>query len=215
MTLQLTARGAVADFSSAGALAGEFALRRCVRVPSLFPAPLLRQIHDALDAAAFTERAHGDIATELCMARNTCLGMLHFLVNDPVVFGFVERVTGVLALHSFSGRVYRRLPDAHHDSWHSDIHPDRALGMSVNLSRERYDGGVFEIRDDQTGVVQGSIANVGLGDAILFAIAPGLEHRVTSVTGSAPKTAFAGWFGGTRDYLELLRQNPFLPDEDL
>ena len=214
MTLQLTARGAVADLTDAACLADEFSSRHCVTLRSFIPAPLLTQIHAALDTATFAERAHGAIATELCMSRNTCLGMLHFLVNDPAVFSFVERVTGVSGLRSFSGRVYRRLPAAHHDSWHSDIHPDRALGMSVNLSRERYDGGIFEIRDEDTGVVQGSLANVGFGDAILFRIAEGLEHRVTEVAGTAPKTAFAGWFGGARDYLEDFRRDPFLRDED-
>ena len=214
MTLQLTARGAVADITGIPRLADEFSARHCVTLRSFIPAPLLTQIHDALDAATFAERAHGAIATELCMSRNTCLGMLHFLVNDPVVFAFVERVTRIRGLRSFAGRVYRRLPAAHHDSWHADIHPDRALGMSVNLSRERYDGGVFEIRDEDTGVVQGSIANVGFGDAILFHIAEGLEHRVTEVAGTAPKTALAGWFGGTRDYLGDFRRDPFLRDED-
>lgn len=213
MTVQLTARGAVADPAAVSRLADEFAARRCVTLPAVIDAPLLARIHTTLDAATFAERAHGEIATELCMAKNACLGMLHWLVNDPVVFAFVERVTGIRGLRSFSGRVYRRLPGAHHDSWHSDVHPDRAVGMSINLSRDRYEGGVFEIRDERSGVVQGAIANVGFGDAILFQIAHGLEHRVTSVTGRAPKTAFAGWFGGTRDYLAMFRQDRFLREE--
>ena len=213
MSLQLTTRGAIADRESADRLASEFAARHCVRLPSLLAPSLLAHIQDALDAATFASRAHGAIASELCMAENSCLGTLHFLVNDPLVFAFVERVIGVRGLCGFSGRVYRRLPGVHFDSWHSDILPDRTVGLSLNLSRERYDGGVFEIRDAATHLVHATIENVGFGDAILFQIAGDLEHRVSAVTGNTPKTAFAGWFGRTRDYLALLRQDPFLRDE--
>ena len=34
----------------------------------------------------------------------------------------------------------------------------------------------------------------GNGDAIIFRLASHLQHRNTNVTGSTPKTAFAGWF---------------------
>ena len=215
MILQVTAHGASADPAAADRLAPDFSTHRCVVVPGLLEPALLARVQDAVDAAAFTERTHGDdIATELCMARNACLGTLHFLVNDPVVFDIIERVTGARGLSSFHGRVYRRLPGVHHDSWHSDVYPDRTIGMSVNLSREPYEGGVFEIRDDDAAVVHGAIANVGPGDALLFKIADGLEHRVTPVTGRVPKTAFAGWFGGTRDYMARLREDPFMRDEE-
>jgi len=211
--MQLTARGAIADLSAAPPFAVEFAARHCVRIPSFIPGPFLSRIQSAVDAAAFAERTHAEIATELCMAANTCLGMLHFLVNDPAIFRFVEAVTGERGLRNFGGRVYRRLPGAHHDSWHSDLVRDRAVGMSVNLSRDRYDGGLFEIRRQDAGVLSGSIANVGFGDAILFRLADGFEHRVTDVTGDAPKTAFAGWFGRTLDYLEALRRDPYLRED--
>lgn len=214
MILQVTAHGALADPASADRLASRFAAERCVVVPGLIEPALLARVQDAVDAAEFVDRSHGDIATELCMSTNSCLGMLHFLVNDPVVFGFIERVTGARGLSSFHGRVYRRLPGVHHDSWHSDVYPDRTIGMSVNLSRDAYEGGIFEIRDDDSPSVHGVIANVGPGDALLFKIADGLEHRVTPVTGRVPKTAFAGWFGGARDYVARLREDPFLREEE-
>jgi len=213
VTIQLTARGAVADVAAASPFAVEFAARHSVRLPSFIPEPLLSRVRASIDAAEFAERAHAEIATELCMASNACLGLLHFLVNDPAIFRFVEEVTGERGLRSFSGRVYQRLPGVHHDSWHSDVVRDRAVGMSVNLSRDRYEGGVLEIRNRDTGVLLSSIANVGSGDAILFQIADGLEHRVTDVTGRAPKTAFAGWFGRTLDYLGELRRDPHLRED--
>ena len=213
MILQVTAHGAFADLAAAEGLAAEFAQSGCMRLPGFLSPALLAQVQHAIDAAEFTPRAHGDIATELCMERNACLGMLHFLINDPVVYACVERVTGTSGLREFHGRVYRRLPGVHHDSWHSDVYPDRSIGLSVNLGREPYEGGVFEIRHTDAGTILGAIANTGGGDAILFKIADGLEHRVTGVTGTAPKTAFAGWFGVTRDYVALFRADPFVREE--
>jgi hypothetical protein len=55
--------------------------------------------------------------------------------------------------------------------------------------------------------------NTRPGDALLFAIDDGLEHCVTRVTGTAAKTAFAGWFGTTRDFLGTLAADPRLPGE--
>lgn len=213
--LQLTSRGAVAHESlePVATLAGEFRAHRCAKVPALIEPSLLARIQAQIERSAFFERAHGTIATELCMERNTSLGLLHFLVNDALVFDLVQRVTGVPAIGFFAGRVYRRLPAAaHHDSWHGDVHPDRRVGMSINLSAAPFEGGVFEIRDEDTERPLGAIGNVGPGDALLFAIADGLEHRVTDVRGAVAKTAFAGWFGTTSDYLGTLRGAITQPD---
>ena len=114
--LQLTSRGAVAPPSAAAAaaLGDEFRVKQCVRIPSLVEPVLLSTIQQRIERAAFAERAHGTIASELWMEGNACLGLLYFLVNDPVVFRYVERVTGVQPITFFSGRVYRRLPGGHH-----------------------------------------------------------------------------------------------------
>jgi hypothetical protein len=47
-------------------------------------------------------------------------------------------------------------------------------------------------RGDERLLVE--FANTTPGDATLFRISDSLVHRVTSLTGSQPKTAFAGWF---------------------
>jgi hypothetical protein len=214
--LQLTSRGAVAHPApeTLAALADTFRAECCARLPRLIEPSLLARIQASIERSTFVDRRHGSIASELCMERNTTLGLLHFLANDRMVFDLVERITGVDGLGFFVGRVYRRVPAAaHHDSWHSDVHPDRRVGMSINLSTAPYDGGVFEIRDEATGAALGVLANTGPGDALLFAIDDRLEHRVTTVSGTAAKTAFAGWFGTTRNYLARLAADPRLPDE--
>ncbi|MCU1383746.1 MAG: hypothetical protein JWL71_2443 [Acidobacteria bacterium] len=213
--LQLTSRGAVAHAApeALAPLAETFRVQRCARICGLIEPALLARIQSLIAHSTFAERRHGTIASELCMAQNTTLGLLHFLVNDAAVFAFVERMTGLAGLRFFAGRVYRRLPAAHHDSWHSDVHPDRRVGMSINLSTAPYEGGVFEMRDEASGRMLAVLANTVPGDAVLFAIDDRLEHRVTDVTGTEPKTAFAGWFGTTADYLGTLAADPRLPEE--
>jgi hypothetical protein len=194
--LRLTARGAVAGPSeSAAALREEFDANRCVRLAGLIEPRLLQKIQALLSDATFEPRAHGTISTELCMAQNDCLGLLHFLVNDPAVFQFVQGASGRAALAAFVGRVYRVTASAgHYDSWHSDVGQGRQVGLSVNLGTEPFRGGVFELRRCEMAAAQVSIANTVPGDAILFAIDDDLEHRITPVEGTIAKTAFAGWF---------------------
>ena len=103
--------------------------------------------------------------------------------------------------HSLLSRIHRlEAGGRHFDSWHTDLDESRTLGMSVNLSAEPYEGGVFEIREEGAAPPLTRIANTDPGDAIVFAIEDGLEHRVTPVKGCVAKTAFAGWFGSDRPY---------------
>lgn len=175
--------------------------------------PLLLQVQLQLERGDWYERDHGAIASELCLRTDATVGLLHFLVNDPLVFTTVGAITGVTGLSCFGGRVYRRLPGSHHDSWHADTMAGREVGMSLNLGTTAFEGGAFEIRDENTQVLRGAIANTGQGDAILFSIAEGLEHRMAPLGGSHHKTAFAGWFGRDRNYLAALHRDPYLRDE--
>jgi hypothetical protein len=205
--LQLTSRGAAARSSApdVAALRTEFRDKRCVRLRSFIEPRLMARLQAQVAGATFADRAHGRISTELCMQPHACVGALHFLVNDPAVFRLVEELSGCRGLRTFIGRVYRMLAErGHYDSWHSDLSNDHHVGMSINLGAEPYEGGVFEIRRIGSGTPLASLPNVGAGDAILFAIADDLEHRVTPMRGTAAKTAFAGWFTTAHQYRDVV-----------
>ena len=205
---QLTWRGARAQAGAdrVAAMAAEFRERRCVTVPQLIEPTLLRWIQDQIAASPFAAAQHtGMESTELRLEDCTALGLLAFLVNDPAMLRFVEAVSGRPALTRFMGRVYSRVPGVHGDAWHDDIRPDRLVGMSINLSTGVYEGGVFEIRETESRRPLGSIANTGFGDAILFPIDDALQHRVSPLSGTVAKTAYAGWFGAMHDYNADLR----------
>ena len=91
-----------------------------------------------------------------------------------------------------------------HLSWHDDKADDRLVGISINLSREAYRGGRFQLRDRRSQRTLTDIDNTGLGDAVLFRIAATLEHRLTELAGTAARTAAAGWFTSSPGYLEAM-----------
>lgn len=206
--IQLTRRGAVADDADLAVLRRTFAEQHCARLTGLLEPALTAGIQAQMARGRFQEFAHGSVATELRLDDGVCTGLLHFLVNDPRLIRLVESISGCREITAFAGRVYRRFPGgAHRDSWHGDVaDPRRLIGMSVNLSAQAYQGGVFEIRDVDSQRPLAELPNVGIGDAILFRLSPALEHRVTDVVGDAPKTAFAGWFFTSLDFARVLRE---------
>lgn len=184
------------DEDELAALCQEFDARHAVRVPGLFGPALLAEIRAELEWAPFEQRDYDGLAGELALDASVALvARLLFLVNDPALFGTVHAITGRGPVVRFDGRIYRRVATPeHYDNWHDDLHdPNHWVAMSVNLSKDEYGGGVLHVRRKGTTEPLVSLHNTGLGDAILFRVAPELEHRVTSVTAGV-KTALAGWF---------------------
>jgi hypothetical protein len=205
--IQLTrsglARHRAADIET---LRAQFAAQQCVHLPRFLDPDLLVGLQEQVDHARFDDRVHRDIGRELCMTSNATLSFLYFLANDPEVFRMVQQITGCGPLGCFTGRVYRMSPGpGHYDSWHSDALEHRVIGMSVNLGRGIYTGGIFQLRDLRSQKMLTEVANTGPGDAILFQISSDLAHRVTPVDGTTDKTAFAGWFRSEPAFLSLLK----------
>jgi hypothetical protein len=208
MLLQLTSSRL--EFS---ADAGEIALARatfdrehCLTLPGFLAPKLLDAFQQSLDPTEFFERSDKGIATELCLRRTKTTVFLDLLCNDARLFRTIETLTGYREIASFQGRVYRFLPGAeHYDSWHNDALQERLVAMSVNLSPQPYSGGILQIREVNSGNIVREVANTGYGDAIIFRIHPELEHRLTGVSGSMDKTAYAGWFRASAAALTRLK----------
>ena len=172
-----------------------------------FVAPsLLERVRPMIEAVE--ERQYfskEDPGKERIIAREMMLKYTHplsqmflILVNQPRLFEAIGKFAGLhKTIRFFDGRFYKLVPDSDcFDSWHSDNGPkkERLCGMSINLSPEPFTGGKFEIRDRRDKETVTTIAESQFGDAHLFRIAPGLEHRVTPLQGTAPRQVYAGWF---------------------
>jgi hypothetical protein len=120
--------------------------------------------------------------------------ILHIL-SDVNLYQFLSDRTGITGLNLCSPRIFKFIPgENHHFDWHNDYTENKALGFSINLTREKFEGGVFSIRYQAKPEINFSIQNHGLGDAIFFKIAKDIDHSVTKITGNVERITCAGWF---------------------
>jgi 2OG-Fe(II) oxygenase superfamily len=185
-----------------------------VRLPSFFDSELFAQISREIEAARFHPRSHDGIGEETAMEPNALLARLLMMINDHSLFEMVREITGCDRIGCFEGRVYRMLPSKeHYDSWHNDLGDARMVAMTLNLSPGVYAGGLLEMRERSSKEVIAELANTGPGDAILFELAAELQHRVTPVEGSNAKTALAGWFKSSPEFVSALRKGDWSAED--
>ena len=213
MNIQLTRTGArfYGGSSALKRAQKEFQKKHVVLLKQFLEPSLLKQIQKTVSSSRFYTNKHKDIALEDCMVRNSVYNLLQFLANDEKVFEVIRRITGCKPIGCYNGRVYRMRPgQGHYDTWHSDIDQKngRLIGMSVNLSVGTYKGGALQIRNCDNNKILHEVANTGFVDAILFRIAPFLEHQLTDVKGVEAKVAYAGWFQAKPEFRYFLKRRP-------
>ena len=198
--IQLARSGLVVDAGDAelASIADEFARCHVVRLPAFMSPDLLRLLSARLRDAAFRPRIEDGLEIEETLEDAGLTALCHFLLNDPRLLELVERITRSGPLSDFLGRVYRRRsarqPGEHYYDWHNDLTEGRRIGLSVNLSDGRYDGGNLQLRDQGSRAIIADVINASPGDAVLFRVSAELEHRVLPVVGATARTALAGWF---------------------
>jgi coenzyme PQQ synthesis protein D (PqqD)/2-oxoglutarate-Fe(II)-dependent oxygenase superfamily protein len=182
----------------------QFAEQPYVALPGFVAPALLSIVERAMNAGDFAHRVHPGIGEELCLESGPATAACQLVFNDPALLAAVTQIAACSTLRCFDGRVYRLEPQAgHYDSWHSDASDDRMVGLSVNLTRERFSGGVLEIRRAVSLQAEYTVPHVTFGSAVLFRISPALRHRVTPVRGGVARAAYAGWFRGSPDFADV------------
>jgi hypothetical protein len=207
--LQLTQSGTVFDGGDAAIARwrAEYRGSHWVKWPGLIEPRLLRRLQAKIETAEFFERTNVDVGDESRMKPEPVSAVLEFLTNDPVFLNVVKSITGCDPVGCFRGRVYRLLPNTGQMSdWHPDLSHGRMATLSINLSTAPYEGGILQFRENRVEHIVSHVANTGAGDGVLFEIAEGLEHRVTPLTGTVPRTAYAGWFLREPQFASILRK---------
>lgn len=188
----------------------QFGREGYLKLPRFVEPRLLAQLLDAVDRAEYYERTHHGIGVELCAHPGVLTGTLELVCNDSELYTAIADLTACGHIGCFEGRVYRLAPSAgHYDSWHSDVGQDRQIALSINLSRQPFDGGLLQIRKANSEDILSEVANPVPGDAVIFRVHPDYCHRVGSVTGSHSRTVWAGWFRSAPEFAELRRQSSF------
>jgi hypothetical protein len=193
--VQIQRKGLVIDQAQVGKLCAEFRETHWVRLPQLLEPSILDFLQARLDNSQWESMSHGKIGEEYITNDLPTTSLLHFVMNRPKFRTVIEEITDRKGLQWFRGRVYRMIAGAgHHDNWHSDMAYSNEIGMSLNLSRNIFRGGLFMLQESGSKRVLTRVANTGPGDALIFRISPDLHHRISDLEGDEPKTAFAGWF---------------------
>ncbi len=206
--IQLTRGGLRIDLPDdrADGLRADFASRHVLRLPRFLDAALAAAIESRLAGARFRARVEGGLEIEGTLEEPVLIDLFRFVLNDPALFDVVDRLTSCGPIGCFTGRVYRRRastrPGEQYYPWHNDVADDRMIGLSINLGREPFQGGVLQVRDAATQSPITEVANTGYCDAVLFRISETLEHQVTPVEGGAMRTVMAGWFRARPSYLD-------------
>lgn len=221
--IQLTHRGPVFERDAAWEAASRaFAERHCVLLPQFVEGSLLQRILRLLAQGEFTEREDKErsgtvFAREVAMAPSALIpSLFRLLLNNPVLFPPIQELMDCRAdsfpprkdagdgrVSSFLiGRCFKMMPGGHHfDSWHADLIHGRQICLSVNLEPDPTAAGGLEIRHRQSAATR---VVPEFGDAVLFRVAKGLEHRGLPPAGAVPKCTFSGWFSDGPRYREVL-----------
>lgn len=214
--VHITPHGVIADDEHIACLHEAFAQQSCVMLPRLLAPSLLQHMLQRLATASFIPKVECDARgtfgqVMLLPVDDPTLFLLHLLLNKPALFRIIERITGCPTIGNFLGRMHRSYPTAqHHIDWHDDHADTRLIGLTLNFSTEEYAGGAFQLREKHSQRLLHEITKVGLGDAFLFRIAPGLQHQLTPVDGGSSRTVGVGWFRAQPDWPTFARAY-FLP----
>jgi len=113
----------------------------------------------------------------------------------PDFLRWVEAATGCGAIGGIEGMLVETRPGGtDHLDWHRDTMIDTALGLTIHLGSESYDGGAFELRDVGGSDLRFRHAGAQRGDVLLFDVDHAFEHRVMPVRSGAARRVFTGWF---------------------
>lgn len=194
MSIRLTARTAEIEADSLISLTERFRQRRCLRLSNWLEPRLAARALELTRRLAFEPDSNSVGIREIC-DEAVLRGFLMLLTNREPLFAFLERLSGRVPIRSFEGSVYRLMPGSgQHLDWHDDCPGERLLALSLGLSEQPYEGGEFQIRRKDETELLAAEPRLLLGEALIFDIDPGLEHRVTPVEGEHCRAAFAGWF---------------------
>jgi hypothetical protein len=202
--VQLTQTEVLADAGDIHRLKEEFAETGTARLPAFLAPEILSPFLRWVANARFNEKNEvhkGRVfGTTLFVPENDpALFLLQFVLNRQPLFHLVESVSGCPQLGSFLGRIHTTNAGSnHHIDWHDDAVEGRTVGITIHLSPERYEGGVLQVRDPEMRI-RSEMGWSAPGDAFLFRINRGWEHKLTGVE-SGSRTVGVGWFRTEPDF---------------
>lgn len=198
--IRITQTGVEVDHRLVGSLRSEFAETGCAIFPGFLTPQVLEPLMRNLETARFEER-HELTPAGACFGTTLkipfsepVMSSFLFILNRSPLFDVVREITSSEVLGNFIARIHRTTPDRErHIDWHDDVYKYRAVGLDINLSRQAFQGGEFLIRDSSRHVRREIGGEWVAGDAFLFQVSQGWQHRLAPVS-FGERTVGVGWF---------------------
>ena len=173
----------------------KFAERQALMLPGILEEKLLARLCSIGEEACFAPYDLGSIGQEQVETKHQVSRSLNFLLSRPALLRRLESLTGCGPLASIGGNLGRiSVGTGEHLGWHDDMNePSRKIAISICLSEVPYEGGEFELRAKKA-TTRFAHQHRTPGDAVIFRIDAGLEHRVKPVLSGGPRLVYSGWF---------------------
>lgn len=131
---------------------------------------------------------------------NPVLFIFQLLLNNIELFSVLQNITGCDNIGNFVGRIHRSEEGGQHGiEWHGDNSDNRLLAMTLGLDTCDYSGGKLQMRETGSEKIIREFGHINAGDAVIFKISPGLQHRLT-VLETGQRTVGVGWFRSEPDF---------------
>lgn len=118
----------------------------------------------------------------------------NYLINQKNYIEFLENVTGCRPIGQMMGHAY--VSDKNEKrgyGFHSDNDDNRHFLVSINITSQKYEGGVFTMRNSKTQETLFQIHNNDSYGLLIAPIADYLEHAVSDVTGDVTRITLLSW----------------------
>ncbi len=175
-----------------------FAEFQSIYIPDFLAPDLLALILQGIASAPFKPNTVDRLGNrEIEESRN--LGRaLSFSLRRPALFEWLSAVTKCGKLVNIDGQLAQAIAGRNHAlDWHDDqVETQRRLAITINLTETAYEGGLFELRRTNTHELLQTHRHEQLGGALIFAVKPELEHRISPIISGGPRRVFTGWFYG-------------------
>jgi hypothetical protein len=154
---------------------------------------LLRKAGERIEFVRETVAGLGDREVETPYRQTS---ILLLALRRREILEWVRAVAGAGRVGDVGGNVVRSWPGSNdHLDRHDDILPPRRVAaLTIRLGEEDYEGDEFQMRLKESPHLTMTHHHLEPGDALLFAIAPRIEHRVLPLKSGGPRRIFTGWF---------------------
>lgn len=163
----------------------QFQSNHSVLLSNFFESTFLEKLQSLIDKQTFEFFHNPSIGREYRVENIAFCAKLNIIFSNPEFLNFFRIITRKPEIRMVTSRVYKILDeDDYQLNWHTDDRVlSRVLALRVELSKEKYEGGIFQFRRIGTSNLLANVGQLNFGEAFVFNVDfDQFEHQVLQVT---------------------------------